>query len=88
MFKVVLSDEDGAFEVAMLEAAEPSQLVLFAAGGGGDPERHLPLMAALAAPGAAGRKKSRASATRGIPPVRRAGATRPRPAPRIVQRCD
>ncbi len=32
----------------MLEAVNPSRIVLFAVGGGGDPERHLPLLTSLA----------------------------------------
>jgi pimeloyl-ACP methyl ester carboxylesterase len=43
--------DDGAepFEVTLLAPADPSRIVLFAVGGGGDPERqHAPLLAALA----------------------------------------
>ncbi len=44
-----LSVTDGAdsFEVALFEAAAPSAAVLFAVGGGGNPERHLPLLTSL-----------------------------------------
>lgn len=40
------SVKDGAdtFQLTVLEANEPSQLVLFCVGGGGDPGRHLPLL--------------------------------------------
>jgi pimeloyl-ACP methyl ester carboxylesterase len=49
----LLSITDGAasFDVTILEAASPSRVVLFAVGGGGDPECHLPLLQALAARG-------------------------------------
>ena len=49
----LLSITDGvaSFDVTILEAARPSRVVLFAVGGGGDPERHLPLLKALAARG-------------------------------------
>jgi pimeloyl-ACP methyl ester carboxylesterase len=43
-----MTDESGPFEATMIEAAEPKGIALFAVGGGGDPERHLPLMTALA----------------------------------------
>ncbi len=46
--KRVLSDGDDTCEVTTVEAAEPSRLVLFAVGGGGDPRRHLPLLMSLA----------------------------------------
>jgi pimeloyl-ACP methyl ester carboxylesterase len=48
-----LSVSDGAesFEVVLFEAAAPSATVLFAVGGGGNPERHLPLLTALAESG-------------------------------------
>ena len=47
------SMQDGAasFELTLLEAARPSRLALFAVGGGGNPERHAPLLEALAARG-------------------------------------
>ncbi len=47
-----LNDGADPFEVVVLEAAEPSRLVLFSVGGGGDPRRHLPLLQCLAAHGA------------------------------------
>ena len=40
-----------AFELVTLEAARPARIALFAAGGGGDPARHEPLLAALAGAG-------------------------------------
>jgi len=46
-----LNDGDEAFAVTLLETAAPSRAVLFSVGGGGDPERHLPLLSALAARG-------------------------------------
>ncbi len=46
--KRVLSDTAGSFEVTFLEVAEPSCVVLFAVGGGGNPERHLSLLTSLA----------------------------------------
>jgi pimeloyl-ACP methyl ester carboxylesterase len=46
--KRALSDGGDSFEVTILEAAEPSHVVLFSVGAGGNPERHLPLLATLA----------------------------------------
>ena len=46
-----LKDGAEAFQVTRLEAELPARVVLFAVGGGGDPERHLPLLTALAARG-------------------------------------
>lgn len=46
-----LKHGDEAFDVAVVESATPSRVVLFAVGGGGNPERHLPLLEALAAHG-------------------------------------
>jgi pimeloyl-ACP methyl ester carboxylesterase len=46
--KLALSDEETAFHVTVVEAQNPSRVVLFAVGGGGNPERHLPLLASLA----------------------------------------
>lgn len=46
--KRALIDGADSFEVTVLEAAEPSHIVLFSVGGGGNPERHLPLLTALA----------------------------------------
>ena len=43
-----LNDAAGSFDVTVLEATEPSRVVLFSVGGGGDPERHLPLLTSLA----------------------------------------
>jgi hypothetical protein len=47
MTKLTLHDEAGAFEVALLEAPSPRRVVLFGVGGGGNPERHAPLLEAL-----------------------------------------
>lgn len=49
----VLTLKDGAesFPVTLIEAQRAARVVLFAVGGGGDPQRHLPLLAALAADG-------------------------------------
>jgi pimeloyl-ACP methyl ester carboxylesterase len=47
--RVALMDEGvGPFEVTVLAAAAPSRVVLFAVGGGGNPDRHRPLLSALA----------------------------------------
>jgi pimeloyl-ACP methyl ester carboxylesterase len=43
-----LTDEEGSFDVTVLEAPRASRTVLFAVGAGGNPERHLPLLATLA----------------------------------------
>jgi pimeloyl-ACP methyl ester carboxylesterase len=43
-----LNDGADSFEVTVVEAAEPSHVVLFSVGGGGNPERHLPLLTTLA----------------------------------------
>jgi pimeloyl-ACP methyl ester carboxylesterase len=47
MRKVSVSDGGDSFDVALFEAAAPSAVVLFAVGGGGNPERHLPLLTSL-----------------------------------------
>ena len=47
MRKLSLSDGADSFDVALFEATAPSAAVLFAVGGGGNPERHLPLLASL-----------------------------------------
>lgn len=52
MSKVTLRDGEAAFEVTLLEAGRPERVVLFAVGSGGNPERHLPLLRALADGGA------------------------------------
>jgi pimeloyl-ACP methyl ester carboxylesterase len=44
----VLNDGAVSFDVVVVDAAEPSRIVLFSVGGGGNPERHLPLLASLA----------------------------------------
>jgi pimeloyl-ACP methyl ester carboxylesterase len=50
--RLTLVDEGvGAFDVTVLPASAPSRVVLFAVGGGGNPERHRALLAALAASG-------------------------------------
>jgi pimeloyl-ACP methyl ester carboxylesterase len=51
MSKLSLDDVDGAFDVTLLEATPPARVVVFAVGGGGDPERHLPLLSSFAARG-------------------------------------
>jgi pimeloyl-ACP methyl ester carboxylesterase len=51
MTKRTLTDGTDAFEVTWLEAREPTHVVLFAVGGGGNPERHLPLLSHLAESG-------------------------------------
>jgi pimeloyl-ACP methyl ester carboxylesterase len=43
-----LTDAQGSFVTTILEAATPCRVMLFAVGGGGDPERHLPLLRSLA----------------------------------------
>ena len=50
-FTSQLSDGSRSFEVLVLEAAQPSRMALFAAGRGGNPRRHLPLLHALARQG-------------------------------------
>ena len=47
MRKLSVSDGADSFDVAMFETAAPSAAVLFAVGGGGSPERHLPLLTSL-----------------------------------------
>src|SRR5512147_980355 len=49
MSRISLSDGAATYDVTVLEAAKPSRVVLFAVGGGGSPERHLPLLKHLAA---------------------------------------
>jgi pimeloyl-ACP methyl ester carboxylesterase len=51
MSERTLQDGTASFRVTLLEVAQPSRLVLFAVGGGGDPERHAPLLEALLARG-------------------------------------
>lgn len=48
MSKCSLADGTDTFDVTVLEAATPFRVVLFGVGGGGDPERHLPLLMCLA----------------------------------------
>lgn len=43
-----LKDDEGTFDVTVLGGERPSHAVLFAVGAGGNPERHLPLLEALA----------------------------------------
>ena len=47
MRKVSISDGSDSFDFALFEAAAPSAAVLFAVGGGGNPERHLSLLTSL-----------------------------------------
>lgn len=51
MSRLSLTDEAGPFEVTLLEARASTRVVLFAVGGGGNPERHLPLLTSLAGHG-------------------------------------
>jgi alpha-beta hydrolase superfamily lysophospholipase len=51
--RIALEDQAGTFDVTVLDSASPSRILLFAVGGGGDPDRHLPLMASLAEQGCA-----------------------------------
>jgi pimeloyl-ACP methyl ester carboxylesterase len=48
MSRLSLLDGPESFETTVLEASAPARVVLFAVGGGGDPERHLALLASLA----------------------------------------
>jgi alpha-beta hydrolase superfamily lysophospholipase len=48
MRKLSIPGEAASFDVTMFEVERPSRVVLFAVGGGGNPERHGPLLAALA----------------------------------------
>jgi len=47
MKKLSLNDGADSFDVVLFEAADPSAAVLFSVGGGGTPERHLPLLTSL-----------------------------------------
>jgi len=44
----VLNDAADSFDVTVLEASKASRAILFSVGGGGNPERHLPLLTSLA----------------------------------------
>jgi hypothetical protein len=46
--KRALNDGAESFEITTIEAADPSRIVLFAVGAGGDPRRHRPLLTSLA----------------------------------------
>ncbi len=48
MKTVALVDEAGPFQATVLEAGGAKRVALFSVGAGGNPERHLPLLAALA----------------------------------------
>ncbi|MCX5743101.1 MAG: alpha/beta hydrolase [Proteobacteria bacterium] len=48
MRKLSMLDGQEPFDVTRLDAAEPARVVVFAVGAGGNPERHLPLLEALA----------------------------------------
>ncbi|NEX62375.1 alpha/beta hydrolase [Noviherbaspirillum galbum] len=45
---VEIADRDGSFSVSVLTASKSSRVVLFAAGAGGNPRRHMPLLQTLA----------------------------------------
>ncbi len=47
MSKITLIDDGAAFEVLVLKTAKPTHVVLFAAGSGGSPDRHLSLLTSL-----------------------------------------
>jgi alpha-beta hydrolase superfamily lysophospholipase len=51
MQPVTLQDDEGSFEVTVRAVEGAARAVLVAVGGGGDPERHAPLLDALAARG-------------------------------------
>lgn len=51
MSKRPLKDGSESFEVTVLDVSAPSRVVLFSVGAGGNPERHLPLLASLAGRG-------------------------------------
>jgi alpha-beta hydrolase superfamily lysophospholipase len=53
MEKRTLSDGAASFDVSVIAPAQPSRVALFAVGGGGNPERHAPLLDALAERGCA-----------------------------------
>lgn len=50
--KQTLEDGEGTFELTVLKPLLPRAVVLFAAGAGGAPERHMPLLEAVSACGA------------------------------------
>jgi len=50
-FTSPLSDGSHSFEVLIVKAAQPSRIAVFAAGRGGNPQRHSPLLHALARQG-------------------------------------
>lgn len=52
MSKFSIQDGVESFEVTLLGAKAPSRVVLFSVGGGGNPERHLPLLTSIAERGA------------------------------------
>jgi alpha-beta hydrolase superfamily lysophospholipase len=49
--RLSLFDDAEPFDVTLLDAAKPRGVVLFSVGAGGNPERHLPLLTALAEQG-------------------------------------
>src|SRR3954469_3866171 len=51
MERVSVQDETATFDVTIGEVGRPSRMVLFAVGAGGNPERHAPLLTALAESG-------------------------------------
>ncbi len=48
MYRLSLKDGSESFDVTVFESTHPSRVVLFSVGGGGNPERHLPLLTYLA----------------------------------------
>ena len=51
MQRMIINDGPDAFDVTVLRPESPAGVVLFGVGAGGNPERHLPLLEALAANG-------------------------------------
>lgn len=47
MDKINLKDDGATFQALLLKTTRPTSVVLFAAGSGGNPERHLPLLNSL-----------------------------------------
>ena len=51
MSRVSLADGSERFDATLIEGRDPLRFAIFAVGGGGNPERHLPLLEALAEDG-------------------------------------